>query len=408
MPYSTFASFLTRSAFKESNTMIYSFGASNYFSFKEGFEVSLQFNSKVPKNISKSRKVSTVLGIKGANASGKTSVLKCVQFLAFFISRSFNNNESDPILLNGFFKSTAPTDFYIDFDCNGARYTYELSATVTEVVREAIYKKIARKTPLLERTHNTLTYRTSDFAALDLITLKSNASIISTALQYKISDIGDDLHNISNFFTKVRGNLTSLGYLDDASLYDHKKISEYYAKLPEAFEFAKKIIINSDLGIKDIAIHQTTNENGKVSYFPIFHHDLEINNLDANWLTYYDESDGTTALYRRLYQYWSVLDIGGTLLMDEFDTNYHPELLPQLLDLFIDEETNPHGAQFLFTSHNLEIMDHLGKYRTYLVSKDNGESFCYRLDEIPGDIIRNDRSISTLYREGKLGGTPKL
>ena len=94
--------------------------------------------------------------------------------------------------------------------------------------------------------------------------------------------------------------------------------------------------------------------------------------------------------------------------MDEFDTKLHPDLLPLIVDLFEKEETNPHGAQFLFTSHNLEIMDYLGKYRTILVNKESLESFCYRLDEIPGDIIRNDRAISSLYRDGRLGGVPKL
>jgi AAA15 family ATPase/GTPase len=384
--------------------MIYSFGASNYFSFKEGFEVSLQFNSKVPKAVSKSRKVSTVLGIKGANASGKTCILKCIQFLGFFITRSFKYNEQDPILIKGFFASTAPTDFFIDFASNGVRYTYELTATTHEVLREAIYKKVVRKTLILERKKNQLHYKTSELTPLELITLKPNASIVDTALQYKIKDIGDDLQNIYDFFKKIKGNLTSLGVMDDSSLYDHKKISEYYSKNPSALEFTKNIIIKSDLGIKDIVIHERTNESGEPTYFPIFHHD----HVDTDWLTYYDESDGTTALFRRLYYYWSVLNAGGTLLMDEFDTNYHPDLLPQILDLFINEETNPKGAQFLFTSHNLEIMDYLGKYRTYLVSKENGESFCYRLDEIPGDIIRNDRSISSLYREGKLGGTPKI
>jgi AAA15 family ATPase/GTPase len=390
--------------------MIYSFGASNYFSFKEGFQVSLQFNSKVPKNISNSRKVSTILGIKGANASGKTNILKCVQFLAFFITRSFKTNDGDPILFKSFFKSTAPTDFYIDFDCNGIRYTYELTATQHEVIREAIYKKVTRKTLIIERKKDQLAYRTLEFTALDLIKLKPNASIIDTALQYKISDIGDDLQNIYDYFYKVRGNLTSLGLIDDTSLYNHKSISEYYSKVPKALELAKKIITSADLGIKDIVIHQNKNESGETTYFPIFHHAFELNpnKVDSEWLTYYDESDGTAALYRRLYQYWSVLNSGGILLMDEFDTNYHPALLPQILDLFISEETNPKGAQFLFTSHNLEIMDYLGKYRTYLVSKENGESFCYRLDEIPGDIIRNDRSISSLYRDGKLGGTPKI
>jgi AAA15 family ATPase/GTPase len=393
---------------KDLFAMIYSFGAKNYFSFKDGFKVSLEFNSKVPKTISKSRKVSTILGIKGANASGKTHILKSLQFLALYICHSFKTPDDSTIHINSFFNSTDATDFYIDFESNGVRYTYELSATSEQTIREAIYKKVSRKTLIIERKKNIIKYRTSELEALDLITLKNHASIIATALQYNIKDIGIDILNIYNFFLKFRGNLNSLGSMNDDSLYDHSKISKRYSSSPDAFSFAKKIIINSDLGIKDITIHQTTTENGEIKHFPIFHHNSNSQDPDAARLTYWDESDGTTALYRRLFEYWRVLDSGGVLLMDEFDTNYHPALLPQILDLFINEETNSNNAQFIFTSHNLEIMDYLGKYRTYLVAKEDSESFCYRLDEIPGDIIRNDRPISGLYREGKLGGVPKI
>jgi AAA15 family ATPase/GTPase len=386
--------------------MIYSFGAKNYFSFKEGFEVSLEFNSKVPKNISNLRKASTILGIKGANASGKTRILTALKFISNFISSSFGDDVNDDIAVKSFFDNTSPIEFYIEFSILGARYTYELSVTPEHVLREAIYKKISRKTLILERKKNSIKYRNADLAALDLITLRSNASIIDTALQYSIKEIADDLKNIHSYFAQTRGNISELGLVADSTMYDHAHVSEYYYKTPEILEFTKKIITNSDLGIKDIVIHKSVNESGNPKYFPIFHHDTL--GPEGKWLTYWEESDGTAALYRRLLQYWGALATGSLLLLDEFDTNYHPALLPQILDLFINEKTNPKHAQLLFTSHNLDIMDYLGKYRTYLVSKEDGESFCYRLDEIPGDIIRNDRPISGLYREGKLGGVPKL
>ena len=388
--------------------MIYSFGANNYFSFKNGFEVSLEFNSKVPKVVSKSRKASTVLGIKGGNASGKSNILKTIRFISNFITLSFKNDANDKIRVKGYFNDPAPTDFYIDFESNGVRYTYEASVTEFETIREALYKKISRKTLILERKNNTIKYRTAELAELDLVTLKSKASIIDTVLQYKIQNIGEDISNVYEFFDKVRGNVGSYGLIAENAMKDPYRISEYYFNSPEALEFAKKIIYNSDLGITDIVIHETTDEDGKPKYFPIFHHNSDSNSEKDNWLTYWHQSEGTTALFRRLYYYWATLRTGGTLIMDEFDTNYHPALLPQILDLFINEESNPKNAQFIFTSHNLEIMDYLGKYRTYLVSKENSESFCYRLDEIPGDIIRNDRPISNLYREGKLGGVPKI
>jgi hypothetical protein len=76
--------------------------------------------------------------------------------------------------------------------------------------------------------------------------------------------------------------------------------------------------------------------------------------------------------------------------------------------LFLDPETNPNNAQLLFTTHDSEILNGLGRYRTYLVNKVDNECFAYRLDEIPGDILRNDRPILPAYNEGKIGGIPKL
>ena len=82
--------------------------------------------------------------------------------------------------------------------------------------------------------------------------------------------------------------------------------------------------------------------------------------------------------------------------------------LHALLELFENEETNINDAQLIFTTHNADIMDKLSKYRIILTSKENNESFLYRLDEIPGDILRNDRPISPIYKSGKIGGIPKI
>ncbi|MEA1911137.1 MAG: ATP-binding protein, partial [Spirochaetota bacterium] len=77
-------------------------------------------------------------------------------------------------------------------------------------------------------------------------------------------------------------------------------------------------------------------------------------------------------------------------------------------ELFTDESINTEDAQLLFTTHNSKIMDVLGKYRTILVNKEENESYLYRLDELPGDLIRNDRPIEPIYRSGKVGGVPKV
>jgi len=79
-----------------------------------------------------------------------------------------------------------------------------------------------------------------------------------------------------------------------------------------------------------------------------------------------------------------------------------------LLNLFEDKELNPNNAQLIFTTHDYDVMDRIGKYRIVLVNKSDNESFLYRLDEIPGDMIRNDRLISPIYNANKIGGKPKI
>lgn len=386
--------------------MIYSFGAKNFCSFKEGMNISFELNAKVPKNVSQGRKASTVLGIKGANASGKTGVLKALSFISSFASHSFNNADEDPIRLISFFNNSKPSEFYIDFEINGVRYIYELKVTNKEVLREALYKKISRRSLIFERIKNVVIKKTSALEEIELIQLRSNASLISTATRYKLSKPNDDLLNAFIFFTLFQGNVYSIGVLGD-TYYSLERASKFYKEHPEALNFAKTIIQKCDLGISDIKILERSTPANEKEFFPIFLHDTEAITDEKNWLTSHSESSGTIALYSKLYLYWNMLRGGGVLVMDEFDVHCHPMLLPHLIELFIDPETNKTNAQFIFTAHSTDIIDFLGKYRVVLVNKDKSESFCYRLDEIPGDLVRNDRPIAPLYRDGKIGGVPR-
>ena len=393
--------------------MIYSFGARNFYSFREGVQVSFELNSKVPKSISKGARVSNVLGIKGANASGKTNILKCLNFIASFISESFKWDEPrHPIDYIPFFCNNETSDIYIDFEIEGVRYIFDATVTTERVIRETLYKKISRRTKIYERVGEEIKYRSSEYSALDIITPKSSASIISTFVMYKIkgAGIGDELKKIHSYFDSFKSNVFSVGVHGD-DFFTKERASNYYAADPDALNFAQDLIRRCDIGITGIELHEVKNpekQEDEYDYTPFFTHDVENVPESVKWLTAWDQSSGTMALYRHLFMYWEVLQEGGALIMDEFDIHCHSMLLPMLVKLFDDPKINTRGAQFIFTAHSSEIMDHLGKYRTVLVSKIKGESFCYRLDEIPGDLIRNDRSISSLYREGKIGGVPKI
>ena len=380
--------------------MLLEFGAKNFFSFKEGFEVSLRLNNNCPDNISKGRNCSTISCIKGSNASGKTNVLKALSFFHFFCTQSFNLKPEDPIGMESFFKNSDPSDFFIVFEVDGIEYRYELEVDNKKIISETLYQKQKRYTKVIERNYNNLDITVGKYSELKIMKLRDNASLINTSKQYELKC----LDSIYDFFNSILTNVNFFGIVP--LTFNVDEISKIYSSNLELFNFVVDIIKKCDLGISNIEISSRENEKGEKIFYPIFHHDLGSKQIKT--LLFQNQSGGTKTLYRLLALYYIVLFKGGILVFDEFDINLHPHILPLLIDLFEDEKSNKHNGQLIFTTHNSEIMDKLGKYRTVLLNKEFNSSYAYRLDELPGDLVRNDRPITPIYNLGKIGGVPKL
>jgi len=381
--------------------MLLEFGAKNFFSFKEGFELSL----RAGKPSSNNQSFSNIIAIKGANASGKTNVIKVLSFLKLFTTDSFSSLKPDDLIsIYSYFDNQEIVSLYAVFLFEGIEYRYELDLTNEKIINETIYKKVKRLTKIFQRDENKITYINQEFEELRSINLnRSNASIISTAKQYGIKKI--DI--IYNLFNNIISNVHSFGKISNDKLFlDYNKVSERYYKDKVALKFVINFLKKADTGISDISIIETVNkETKKIEYFPLFKHNIDKN---EQRLSVYRQSNGVQSLYLQLNLYMTALSLGSVLALDEFDINLHPDILPMLLDLFEDKTINTNNAQLICTTHNYDIMDRLGKYKTVLVNKENNESFLYRLDEIPGDLLRNDRPISPIYNANKIGGKPKI
>ncbi|MBN1970949.1 MAG: ATP-binding protein [Candidatus Delongbacteria bacterium] len=378
--------------------MLLDFGVKNFYSFHEGFELSLRLNRKCPISVSKGKKYANVICINGANASGKTNVLKALNFISQFVSNSFSLKPEEELGFEPFFNSKEDSDFFVTFMINDIEYRYELSANPTRVLSEIVYRKDKRYVKVIEREERNFVYLHPDFSDLEIIKLRNNASLISTAKQYEL--VSTNL--IYSFFYNFISNVNRFGLFKNVPSISF--ISEIYHNKKSYFDFVKEQIKSFDVGISNIEILSREDENGKQIYFPIFVHDLDDS---EEGLTIYTESSGTRALYEILYLYKLALEHGSILILDEFDINLHPFILPKLIELF-ESNLNEKGAQLIFTTHNFTVMNELGKYKVALVNKKKNSSYVYRLDEIPGDIVRNDREISRVYYSGKIGGTPKI
>lgn len=384
--------------------MLLGYGAKNCWCFKDWMQVNLELDASVPSDFSLNLPAATAMCFKGANASGKTNGLKVLAFIKHFAESSFQTKPDERIFVDSFFFNDEPSEFYIEFTWNNVFYRYELEITTKAVVSERLFRKKAeegsRETEIFVREGNTVKKNTLYKGHTDIL-FRNNASFICTLNQYGLPEIKD----IFDFFYHTVANVVYTG-LSDLKAKDPFGATLFYQTHPEHLAFTVAKIRQFDTGIDDIKIETRKNEYNQVISFPVFYHTLE--NKETKRLLYNDESSGTKTLFGTLMNYYSVLSTGGVLILDEFDLNLHPDILPHLLDMFLIREKNSKNAQLIFTSYNTDIMDILGRYRTYIFEKEQNESFCYRLDEPKSPNLRNDRPVSVPYKKHLVGGFPKI
>lgn len=383
--------------------MIQSFGVKNFTCFADWMELDLTLNEQVPEKFHDGSGVASLLCLKGSNASGKTNALKAIAFLKDFVTQSFLSSPEHPFELDTFFQNKEPTEFYLQFTLEEeVVFLYEVKLDQHKVYYER-----------LKKDNKIVLYREEDqfkevsFFNGSTIPISRYASMISSAFYYP--ETKQAIEPIYDFFQKIFTNVTRFGFtVYPDTILDTKQTSEfakYYKDNSEAFSFMQEFLQKFDTGIGKVEIRTQSTPDEKQFYYPVFTHFCGNN---PHTLLETAESSGTRALFRNLLYYFVALNYSGVLLFDEFDVNLHPDILPYLLEFFTDPQRNPHRAQLIFTTHNNDIMELAGKYRTYLFEKEDNKSICYRLDEINNRLIRNDRSLVRLYEKGLLGGVPMV
>ena len=127
-----------------------------------------------------------------------------------------------------------------------------------------------------------------------------------------------------------------------------------------------------------------------------------------------EESSGTRKLFGLMPFIADSLLTGTSLVIDELDAKIHPALLRHILMLFNDMEINRHGAQLIFTSHDLSTMnsDVFRRDEIWFVAKGKRQnSKLYSLVEFKnkkGESVRKDAKFDKQYLEGKYGADPYL
>lgn len=401
--------------------MIYSFGGRNFFSFRDEFQVDFRVPPKASARgvfltDSQNTCVNRVVGVFGANACGKTNLLKALGYLQWFILHSASATKPNESLNPTFFRFEEDPDLvtvlWIEFNAGNQFYRYEVALEAAGVVCESLHKRVDRLNYVFQRTWNASKEKFDLKAQHEFedvspaLAQRRNASLISTAL---LVDFKGAIQ-LCDFFNSFYGNLSHFGrtHTHDPDVVNLIATAEFFKDEPEHLDWVNKRLAHFDLGLQAIRIdnRKFIDENGSEgdAALPIgLHH---FNGIDYG-LSLFSESRGTQALFVLLRHILPVLRNGGVAYVDEFELGLHSHMIPRILDLFYASKHNRRGAQLIFSTQADYVIQRLEKCQIRLVNKsDDGVSDVYSLDDIRG--VRADENHYSKYHAGAYGGVPRI
>jgi hypothetical protein len=366
-------------------------------------------------------RLSKVMIVVGPNASGKTSALKALAFLSWFVRKSFVGleGEKEPIPVDNFAFSDdkeSISEFELVFDHKDVVYKYILHLCRTYVVKEELYRKEDTQhfNYLFKRNWNPQAESSDIVQRINLKTeilkeiLRKNVSLIAASVAIK----NDFLTDIAGFWENIISNVNRMGKSWDTSLLGERGLfeaTEAYNKNQNLFVKVVQFLKDIDLGLEGVLIEEGEARNPKTGeakevYLPYGVH--KVNDKKYK-LPLAFESSGTKNMFVLLHFLLPAIEQGGLAVIDELEIDLHPHAVPQIIELFANPATNPKNSQLLFTSHSLEVLNHLEKEQIILVEKKQEcKSELYRLDDLKG--VRRDDNIYAKYMAGAYGAVPNL
>ena len=359
--------------------------------------------------------------VYGANASGKSTVIKALSVLAYFVINSYDNRNAVGLIYQPFADedmTKKPVSLAIEFgdvmdlnpeadpkeaQGNGTHgvWRYELEVIGVNEKTVQVHKETLRQKPngagkwrrVFERNGGRL--RGSKVFPLgnhtrEIEKIPPVSSVIGTLAWYehKASKV------LANAAQGIIGNILLDKFEGDPFL---KHCLEFYRANPDAMESLNQEIQRLDMGIRQMSIVPGMNDP-----VAIFEHSGLTS--PVAWMM---ESQGTRSFVRSFAQIYTALQSNGIALMDELDLSIHPNLLPEILGWFHSQTDNPDDAQLWATCHTASLMDDLLKEEIIFCEKDrHGRTQAYCLKEIQG--VRRNEHFAKKYLGGVYGGTPNI
>ena len=421
--------------------MLLRFRFSNFRSFLEEQELSLVAASGLkesdqtlvvhPPNSKEG--VLPVAAIYGANASGKTNVIRALRFAAGVVSDSYRQwKPGGPIGIEPFLAGTpgrAPESrFETDFLIDGIRHSYGFRLDATMILEEWLFvypkpKKQAwfhrqagipisfsARMPGANRVIEGITRRNSLFLSA---AAQNNHEALTPVFKWlsELRFFADFLLSRPAFPFHGRplcGATLRRGDGSAASGGRHR----YHG--PKSRERGLSEDVRAIWTTVSKAVKNSISDNSK-NQIP----DNPPESLPAIRLLHKlggetfalaeaSESAGTTAYLRVLGPVLNALNDGAVLCLDELDASLHPLLASQVVRLFNDPSTNRKGAQLIFNTHDTTLLSRANLRRDQIWFTEKGEDGSSHLYPLTDFKPRQNENLENGYVQGRYGAIPFL
>ena len=123
-------------------------------------------------------------------------------------------------------------------------------------------------------------------------------------------------------------------------------------------------------------------------------------------LGYDSGSKGTRTLISLLVPALEALARGSLLVIDELDTSLHPDLMRAFVSLFNKEDSNPRGAQLVFSTHDVTLLGSGLIRQDEIWMTDKNREGASGFTPLTDFKLRSRDDIEKAYRHGRFGGVP--
>ena len=370
--------------------------------------------------------------IYGANASGKSNVLKAFFALQYLIRQSNGFETGDeiechePFLLDTATKTAiSPIVFKLTFiGKDDVKYVYEVQFSRYEVLFERLdWYPRSNQNKLFERSKE------------EGHVLKPGSKLIPRSSRkfagnkLALSVLGNDAHEQLEpiylwFKTLEVGNMLATNWLKIWERIIKKRCSQ-----DAGFkDRLAKMLNNADTGIKTLSVWENPDEAfGFPENFPsgLQRAIMEDNRFGisaffekfsegklvglSNEVTWENQSSGTQMLFTIGGMMLLRLEEGGVMIVDELNSSLHPDLCAFLVGLFHNPDSNPKNAQLLFATHEVQILadDRFRKDQFWLTKKNKfGTTELYSAQDFKE--VRDTTPLYKWYINGKFHGKPRI